>query len=237
MRIFGRAMEEDEPDERGKVFNWTREKRIWVHLTAFLVFSVLIHGSGFYLFKVVYPSPTRIEPEPDGIMVMKSDDPATRTLLQRLSDRTIFLMPPSAQAKERVRLEEHGVRFTPAFQKAEPALLPPASTAAGPGLPEPLPASEPGQGSTALRVRLDPGLASRPLAPWSILHDYLALAEELPAAKVTFQIAPDGGVKVDEVEAALEVSEKRQLATVIESTLRFLPSADPARGWIELGGG
>jgi len=236
MRIFGRAVEE-EPDERGKVFNWTREKRIWVHLTAFLLFSILIHGSGFYLFKVVYPSPTRIEPEPDGITVMKSDDPATRTLLQRLSDRTIYLMPPSAQADERVRLEAHRVRFAPAFQKVEPALLPPASTAPGPGLPEPLPLSDPGPASSELRVKLDPTLASRPLAPWSILHDYLALAEELPAAKVTFEIAPDGGVKVDEVEAALEASEKRELATVIESTLRFVPADGPARGWIELGGG
>ena len=69
MRIFGRAAVEEEPDERGKVFNWTREKRIWVHLTAFLLFSILIHGSGFYLFKVVYPSPVRVEPEPDGITV------------------------------------------------------------------------------------------------------------------------------------------------------------------------
>lgn len=237
MRMFSRAVVEEEPDERGKVFNWTREKRIWVHLTAFLLFSVLIHGSGFYLFKVVYPSPVRVEPEPDGITVMKSDDPATRTVLQRLSDRTIFLMPPSAQAEERVRLESRRVRFTPAFQKTELALLPPASTAPGPGLPVPMPLSDPGQGMMAVQVKLDPALASRPLAPWSILHDYLALAEELPAARVTLEIAPDGAVKVGGVEAALEESEKRELATVIESTLRFLPSAGPATGWIELGGG
>jgi hypothetical protein len=237
MRMFSRAVVEEEPDERGKVFNWTREKRIWVHLTAFLLFSILIHGSGFYLFKVVYPSPVRVEPEPDGITVMKSDDPATRTVLQRLSDRTIFLMPPSAQAEERVRLESRRVRFTPAFQTTELALLPPASTSPGPGLPVPMPLSDPGQGMMAVQVKLDPALASRPLAPWSILHDYLALAEELPAARVTLEIAPDGAVKVVGVEAALEESEKRELATVIESTLRFLPSAGPATGWIELGGG
>jgi hypothetical protein len=237
MRMFGRAVVEEEPDERGKVFNWTREKRIWVHLTAFLLFSVLIHGSGFYLFKVVYPSPVRVEPEPDGITVMKSDDPATRTVLQRLADRTIFLMPPSAQAEERVRLESRRVRFTPAFQKTELALLPPASMSAGPGVPEPLPLSDPGQGMMAVQVKLDPSLASRPLAPWSILHDYLALAEELPAARMMLEIAADGGVKVGSVEAALEDSEKRELAAVIESTLRFLPAAAPSTGWIELGGG
>ncbi|MBL9157946.1 MAG: hypothetical protein JNJ70_10760 [Verrucomicrobiales bacterium] len=237
MGFFGRAAVEEEPDERGKVFNWAREKRIWVHLTAFLFFSILIHGSGFYLFKVVYPSPVRVEPEPDGILVMKSDDPATRSVLQRLADRTIFLMPPSAQAEERVRLESHRVRFTPAFQKTELALLPPPSMTSGPGLPQPLPATDPGQGTPVVPVKIDPALAGRPLAPWSILHDYLALAEELPAARLTLEIAPGGEVKVSTVEAALEESEKRDLASVIESILRFQPAPGPATGWIELGGG
>ena len=237
MRIFGRAVVEEEPDERGKVFHWIREKRIWLHLTAFLLFSLLIHGSGFYLFKVVYPSPVRLEPEPDGITVMKSDDPAARTVLQRLADRTIFLMPPSTQAEERVRLESRRVRFAPAFQKTELALLTPASMGSGPGVPEPVPFLGTGQGMMVVQVKLDPSLASRPLAPWSILHDYLALAEELPAARMMLEIAADGRVKVDRVEAALEDSEKRELTTVVESTLRFLPAAALAKGWIELGGG
>lgn len=235
MGFFGRATVEEEPDERGKVFNWTREKRIWIHLTAFLFFSILIHGSGFYLFKVVYPSPVRVEPEPDGITVMKSDDPATRSVLQRLADRTIFLMPPSAQAEERVRLESHRVRFTPAFQKTELALLPPASMAPGPGWPEPLPLTD--RAGTFAFAKLDPALAGRPLAPWSILHDYLALAEEIPAARLTLEIAPGGGVKVTAVAAALDESGKRDLATVIESTLRFQPAPGTSTGWIELGGG
>lgn len=237
MGFFGRAVVEEEPDERGKVFNWAREKRIWVHLTAFLFFSILIHGSGFYLFKVVYPSPVRVEPEPDGITVMKSDDPATRSVLQRLADRTIFLMPPSAQAEERVRLDSHQVRFTPAFQKTELSLLPPASMTAGPGQPDPLPATDPEQGRPPVAVKLDPALAGRPLAPWSILHDYLALAEEIPAARLTLEIAPGGEVKVSAVEAALDESDKRDLASVIESILRFQPAPGTATGWIELGGG
>lgn len=237
MGFFGRAAVEEEPDERGKVFNWAREKRIWVHLTAFLFFSILIHGSGFYLFKVVYPSPVRVEPEPDGITVMKTDDPATRSLLQRLADRTIFLMPPSAQAEERVRLDSHRVRFTPAFQKTELALLPPLSMTPGPGLPLPFPPEDPAQGNPSPLVKIDPALAGRPLAPWSILHDYLALAEELPSARLTLEIAPGGEVKVSAVEAALDDSEKRDLASVIESTLRFQPAPESATGWIELGGG
>ena len=239
MGFFGRAVVEEEPDERGKVFHWVREKRIWVHLTAFLFFSILIHGSGFYLFKVVYPSPVRVESEPDRITVMKSDDPSTRSVLQRLADRTIFLMPPSAQAEERVRLDSRQVRFTPAFQKTEPSLLPPASMAPGPGWPEPLPLADRAGASApaSVSVKLDPALAGRPLAPWSILHDYLALAEEIPAARLTLEIAPGGGVKVTAVEAALDESGKRDLATVIESTLRFQPAPGTATGWIELGGG
>ena len=244
MAFFGRTVFEEEPDERGKVFTWTREKRIWMHLSAFLVFSVLVHGSGFYLFKVVYPSPVRIEADPDGITVLEPTDPAVRSVLQRLSDRTIFLLPPSAQSEVRLRLEEQRVRFTPAFQRAELQLVPPPSFKDGPGLPEALPpipgvlpGGEVGDLAGAVRIKLDPALADRGYAPWSILHDYLRLADSLPQVRLLITIAPGGEVSVTGVEAALEASEKRELSAVIESTLRFVPASDPASGWIELGGG
>lgn len=230
-------VEELENDERGRVFTWAKDKRIWMHLTAFLLFSVLIHGSGFYLFKVVYPSPVRVEADPDAITVLKEGDPAARTVLQRLADRTIFLSPPSDESEARVRLDSQEIRFTPAFQRAELSLLLPESMRGGPGKPEPLQGVPPEPNPSAVPFKLDPGLAERGLAPWSILRNYLSLADSLPGMRFSLEVAPGGEVNVTKVEAELEEAEKRELADVIESTLRFVPAVDVQQGWIELGGG
>jgi hypothetical protein len=235
----------EEQDERGKVFQWAREKRTWLHVVAFLLFSIIVHGSGFYLFKVVYPSPVRVEARPDAITILDTTNPTVRSVLQRISDRTIFLMPPSSQSEVRVRLEDHRVRFTPAFQRTELELKAPLLPAAIPGVIEPLEpdhaasdASTPPGGTPpgGIRVKLDPSLVDRPIAPWSIMDDYLSTAVSLPLLRIDLEIAPDGGVRVTGVGAELEDSEKAELATVIESTLRFVPATAVETGWIEIGG-
>lgn len=239
MAFFRKA--EVDPDERGKVFTWTRDKRLWMHLTAFLIFSILIHGSGFYLFKVVYPSPVRVEAEPESITVMDASDPATRSVLQRLSDRTVFLAAPSAESDVRVRLEEQQVHFTPAFQNTDLEPIPPETLRKGTGLPDPLPSGYQSPleaaGVDTGPVRRDAQLAQRAYAPWSLFHDYLALAETLPKVRMRIEVAPGGEVRVVEQGSELGEIEKRELAEVVESTLRFVPAAEPISGWIEVGGG
>jgi len=231
------------PDERGRVFTWTRERRIWVHLSAFLFFSILIHGSGFYLFKVVYPSPVRVEPEPRGILVLEPSEPAVRSILQRISDRTIYLHPPSHQSETRFGIERDPIRFTPSFQKIEQDLLPPEAIHDLEGDIEPLepPArtaeGAPGTGNhPANGFKLDPGLAHRAIAPWSILNDYLLPAPPLPLIRFSIEIAPGGEVKVTSVDASLPDGEKAEMVSVIESALRFVPASGIERGWIEIGG-
>mgnify|MGYP001241897778 CR=1 FL=1 len=245
MGLFSKTIEED-ADERGRVFAWAKEKRVWMHLAAFLLFSVIIHGSGFYLFKVVYPSPVRVEPKPDAIQVIENDDPAARALLQRLADRTIYLSPPSAQSEVRPGLESGKIHFAPAFQRTELELLPPASLEANTGLEGPGPEGPGLEGSLAsalpstrpidarIFVKVDPSLVDRPLAPWSLLHDYLGLAGTIPAARLEITISPGGEVEVAGVDGPMDSSGKEELATVVESTLRFVPASDSAKGWIEL---
>ena len=239
MAIFSKTAEGD-PDERGKVFTWARDKRVWLHSTAFLLFSVLIHGSGFYLFKVVYPSPVRVEPRPHGILVVEPSDPGSRAVLQRLTDRTVYLLPPSAESDVRMRLDARRVHFTPDFQREELKLLPPPVLEKGPGLIEPLPRpaadGELMAPALAAKVKLDPDLSHRKFAPWSILHDYLALAEAMPLARFAIEIAPEGSVRVTGVDAPMGEPEKRELASVVESTLRFVPASETSIGWIEAGG-
>lgn len=237
---MGAASAADTQDERGKVFLWAKDRGGWIHLIAFLLFSGLIHGSGFYFFKVVYPSPLRAGKEPDSITLMDATNPAVRTVLQRISDRTIFLLPPSGQTEVRIGLETRPVRFTPAFQRAELELLKPPPEASMPGDIMPLEFNA-GEETVETRVagfpvKLDPGLAERPVAPWSIMHDYLSAAVGLPLLHFDLEIAPGGEVRVTGVEAELGTSEKADLARVIESTLRFTPSSQSNTGWIEIGG-
>ncbi len=240
MGFFFRKTEPD-PDERGKVFTWTKDKRLWLHLTAFLIFSIIIHGSGFYLFKVVYPSPVRVETEPESLNILDPADPATRSVLQRLSDRTVFLAPPSDESDVRLRLEEQRVHFTPAFQNADLQPIPPESLRTGSGLPDPLPLDRKPAITEAFAesgpIRRDDQLVKRAYAPWSLFQDYLALAESLPKSRMRIEVAPGGEVKVAEHESELGELEKLELAEIVESTLRFVPAAEPVSGWIELGGG
>lgn len=239
-KSMGAASPAETQDERGKVFLWARDRGGWIHLVAFLLFSGLIHGSGFYFFKVVYPSPVRAGKEPDSITVMDATNPAVRTVLQRISDRTIFLLPPSAQTGVRIGLETRPVRFTPSFQRAELGLMRPPPEASMPGPMIPLNINEEGDRIelkvAGFPVKLDPGLAERPIAPWSIMHDYLSAAADLPLLHFDLEIDPGGNVRVTKVEAELESSEKAGLARVIESTLRFTPSSQSNTGWIEIGG-
>jgi hypothetical protein len=60
------------------------------------------------------------------------------------------------------------------------------------------------------------------------------LAEAIPAVRFAITIAPGGEVEVTGIEGRLEEPEKAELATVVESTLRFLPSSGNVTGWIEL---
>ncbi|HQZ26718.1 MAG: hypothetical protein KA250_06620 [Verrucomicrobiales bacterium] len=224
-------------DERGKVFHWEREKRVWLYFSAFLLFSLMIHGSGFYLFKVVYPSPNRMGRKPDSIRILDPSNAAVRSVLQRISDRTIYLLPPSAQSSVRGNLDLIRVRYTPAFQRTEPELLPPLSAASLTGIPEPEgPLPPPEYGNAKIHSKLSPSLVTRAVAPWSIMDDYLGTAPSLPLFRVNLDVAPDGSVKVTGVDATLEEAEKSELAAIIESTLRFVPGVDAVSGWMEIGG-
>ncbi len=142
-----------------------------------------------------------------------------------------------------MRLEDHPVRFTPAFQRTELELQAPPHPAALPGVIEPLPLdpleaekADAGGPVRSIRVKFAPSLVDRPTAPWSIMDDYLGTAVSLPLLRIDLEIAPDGSVRVTGVRAELEESEKAELATVIESTLRFVPAPAVEVGWIEIGG-
>lgn len=233
MGFWGLRSIEEDPDQRGRTFVWARDRRLAQHLFAFLVFSVLVHGAGFYLFKVVYPSPGRVGSRAQGVVVMDAADPAVRPALQRFLDRTVYLSPPSEQSEVRIGLDPTAVRFRPSFETREAALEPPPSPL------EPMSGElpRPPRPDAGVPFKLAPALAGRAVAPWSILRDYLALAEGLPPARLALEIAADGSVRVGGVEAALDETAKAELASIVEATLRFVPAEAAASGWLEIGGG
>ncbi|MDF1657061.1 MAG: hypothetical protein P1U58_05580 [Verrucomicrobiales bacterium] len=228
---------DEEEDPNPTIFNWVKNRRSWVHLTAFLVFSVVIHGSGFYLFQVVYPSPTREKPRADTISLMDPADPNIRSLLQRVSDRMTFLLPPSEATGVQISIDELPVRFTPSFQTTEMSpeelafswTMPPSEAVIGAGF------------STSEKTFENPviltaqgELMHREVAPWSILEDYLGLAEQIPAMRLKLVVDEEGMVKVEEVESELDSQAEGEIKQVVESTLRYLPEARSSSGWLAI---
>ena len=231
------ATEYEIEEDSGGIFNWKRDRRIWLHLSAFLLVSIIFHGSGFYLFKVVYPSPERVETNSGAITFLNPSDPGARAVLQRIEDRTVFLLPPSSRSDVRVSLDQSEVRFIPAFNRTELELKPiPESDVVWTELGE-SPVSRELNGN--IRLEMAPSLSRRVVAPWSTTLDYFSMVGAFPPVRAEVVVSPDGGVEVVEIESELIESETDSLDEVIASTLRFFPSKSTDRGWIELkyGGG
>ncbi len=233
-------LREEEDDERGRVFYWARERGLWLYVTAFFIVSILIHGSGFYLFQVVYPSPVRKETDPQQINILDASNPSVRTILQRASDRAIYLKPASTAADVRIRLKDNPVRFTPAFQETEIPLEPLRYHWTIPGMITPL--SQSGSGDNAsgkpvsgkLTVRLSETLRNRGIAPWSIMKDYFEMAEALPSLHFEVEVSPEGNVRIASIESELEPDEEEELRALVESTLRFNPGNEAETGSMEI---
>jgi hypothetical protein len=216
------------------IFNWSKNRLGWLYLLGFTVFSITIHGVGFYLFKVVYPIPTRIDPTMHSVSILNESNPEVRSLFQRLKDRTIFLKAPSEQSEVRVRLKDHEVKFSPLFETTELKLVAPEypwSLSLRERTWIQLPESV---GKGKLSISLDEKLKSRSMAPWSIFEDYLERADSVPAFRASLKVSKNGDVKVHAIVAELGASDQKELIQVIESTLRFLPGKGESAGWIDI---
>jgi hypothetical protein len=224
--------------DESSIFDWARDRGGLLHITNFLLFSVLVHGAGFYLFQVTYPPPVRVEPTADVLTMLDGEDLEVRSLLQRVEDRTVVLRPPSEGTEVRVGLSEHQVRFEPTFLGSRPALpdgrrevLAQQVLAARFESPRPiagLPVPPP------VQVSCDALLAERKVAPWSLLEDYLRSVEGLPAFRAEVTVAPEGSVEVLQITPAFGQESESALRELIESTLRFVPGDEATMGWIEV---
>ena len=227
--------EGEKDPEMDSVFNWTKNQRAWMYLTGFLFFSLIIHGAGFYLFKVVYPAPTRIEAKGESITLMDPTDPGVRALMKRIEDRTVFLFPPSKDAGIRVEIGEGDVRYSPSYRDANLELKQPSYPWS---LPPAIDTVMPPAGLNAPQPRFDVAflgaISECKVAPWSILQDYLEQLDALPSLSVKLSVLRDGTVAVAGVEGDMSESDRKKFADVVETTLRFLPVDDPVEGRIRI---
>jgi len=241
MKLFRGKKQKNREGEHSApfIFSWKKTKNPSWLLGVFIAFSALVHGSGFYLFQVVYPAPVRVEPTPDRITILDPAYPATRSTIQRVKDRTVFLHPPSENSGVRVRLSDHAARLSPSFKKIQPAFLPPRDEHSR--LPSPPDAGEPvPPAGEKLTFRLSPNLKKRGIAPWSILSDYLSESEVLPSLRINLRVLPDGKIGTASVQGVeIPDSARAEFNRAVESTLRFRPLRDGASensepGWIEI---
>jgi len=102
-------------DAEGFVFFWNRRSPGSFWLWGFLVLSLLLHATGFYLFQVVYPSPGRLEPFPARVLILDGKNASNAALLQELNDRLVFLQPASSGSESRKTIDDFAVSFRPSF--------------------------------------------------------------------------------------------------------------------------
>ncbi len=234
-----KSIEDEDSDDAPFIFSWKKDHRSSWHLFLFILFSTLVHGSGFYLFQVVYPEPVRVEPTPDFVTILDFANPSVRSTIQKAKDRTIFLHAPSETADVRVRLNDHAVRLIPSFTKVRPVFLPPRDKR---NL-IPLPIKDGGSstlGDGHIELHFSPELEKLGIAPWSIFRDYLGSAGDLPTLRVKLKVLPTGKVASAEIESQdIPDSAKNEFNRAVESTLRFRTFAADDKtktihGWVEI---
>lgn len=115
----------------GFIFSWTRKHPGIFWLWGFLILSLLLHATGFYLFQVVYPSSGRVEPFPSRVLILDEKNPANAILLQKLNDRLVFLQPASNGSSGRKNLSDFSVSFRPSFLNRTPPFQKPTVTKPG----------------------------------------------------------------------------------------------------------
>jgi len=233
-------------EERPSLFFWGRERHLWIQVAAFVLFSAVLHGAGFYLFRVVYPPPLRYDSAPDTVSIIDRADPAGRERLREVRDRTVYLSPPSAEwlaSSKSARLLDFEIRFAPSFPQVDteilearfPWSLPPSADAA-PLLPPQAGEGLSVDGGAGSGLVLGGGLEALTLAPWSILEAYVIHAGAIPRLRLHLTASPSGDVAVESVSPELDVEDRDALVGLVEGTLRFLPAESGASGWIEFGG-
>ncbi|MDF1813412.1 MAG: hypothetical protein P1V20_14540 [Verrucomicrobiales bacterium] len=220
------------------IFMWRPEKNTARTLLAFAIFSGVIHFLGFYLFQVVYPETDLPELRPDRITLLNPERDDVRAFMEKISDRVVYLHPPSENSISRIKLSDHAIRFVPSFAEARPELRDSGTPSSENKYPVgDLPFwNEKANWKT--EVIFSPILQKRGIAPNTALDEYLSQIPNLPKIRVNLTVGPDGtpfDVYISDRSIGKET--KTTIAEAVQALLRFKPddSRGDDPGWIILG--
>lgn len=221
------------------IFSWIPQKNTARTLSAFVIFSCMIHFIGFYLFRVAYPDPVSADLRPNRIMLLDPKNDDVMAFLARTSDRGVFLEPPSQNSISRIKLSDHAIPFVPSFAETRPVLKDSSEDPADFKYPIPEPPVRTRVESWKNPVEFSPNLLKRGIAPSTILDDYLSLIPNVPRFRINLTVKPDGKPVDVYIANGDEDENLKILAEAIAVFLRFNPG-DESRGddpgWLELGG-
>lgn len=208
------------------VFRWKRPRAISFRLGFFLLLSVAIHLTGFYLFKVVYPPNQKALPRDAEIWQLRPEDPDVLAQLTRkgpalgaFSSAVPFRDGPPAVELVPMRLSFDG--YQPGFEAlppralnqplvfpdAVPAALPPVEEVPIAGLPAPAP-------ETRLTWE-DPASGEHAAMPWTCPEPNLVASESLWQARVASSGQVTEAVPIRSTGGAADAALRRYLLNVI----------------------
>lgn len=212
------------------VFSWARRHPGVFWMWGFLVLSLLLHATGFYLFQVVYPSSGRLEPFPAQVLILDKKNAANSVLLQELDDRLVFLQPASTDSESRKGIDDFTVSFQPSFAARTPPFREPVPPEAAPE-----PSNPPSAASTAPPPKGEPTVHRR----WSIagdlsqralvatqaksLDDALASLGEGPEMVLDMVVSASGEVVQAIVKNGAEHPAADQIVNAVKTHLKFNP--------------
>ena len=172
-------------------FNWERKRLASrARLALYLLVSLALHIGCFYVFQVVYPTPSHTAPIPSSVLLLSRENPAAREVLREIDDRVAAYDITVEDHSPEYTLEDLGLAYRPSFAdvKLEPldlrrpirSLFPPPDIGAPnvlPPVPGPLDPSEPTApgdpaepsiifGGDLEGRKLEPGVGLPSLAPY-----------------------------------------------------------------------
>lgn len=235
----------------GLTFAWSGGKALVAHLGVFVAIALAIHLFGFYLFQVVYPVSSRVEPVPNRVRVLDPSQPAVAALMRQIEDRLILLNPASSDSEARVSLEDFSVAFRPSFIDRELGFRPiPLSgmidREGGPELVLP-PLAQLDIAESPLRMwRIGGGLSDRPVRRPEALDEAIANFGFKGETRVRLSLSVDRRGDLRSVRPTADEAYPRidELVITVRTHLRFERAAGPPgeeessewqQGWLEIG--
>ncbi len=237
----------------GLIFQWKDHRKWKLRLAFFLLVSLSLHLSCFYLFQVVYPPTERSLPQSAQITILNPRDSATLAVMNQIEDRLAVIDSSTRREMPGMSIEKHAVKFKPFYSEYEMQLKSPPALFEKTPVPDLYPPGEAVLPETHFRAGtpdIAPEWTPHPfvkvrgkelgtrdfVAPISWGEDLERFAET-DGNRASFMIAVNAAGRV--VHCLLSEGEETGVAQLVQRKVRGLlfapsPGAGLQWGWVDL---